>query len=54
LTTERVALGKHFIDGVIERAGDAGLRQLLTSADNLPTPAELAAPGLWLARLETL
>ena len=54
LTTERVALGKHFIDGVIERAGDAGLRLLLTSADNLPTPAELAAPGLWLARLETL
>jgi len=54
LTTERVALGKRFIDGVVERAGEHGAQQLLASAESLPTPAELAAPGLWLARLETL
>jgi putative hydrolase len=54
LTTERVALGKRFIDGVVERAGEPGAQRLLASAESLPTPAELAAPGLWLARLETL
>lgn len=53
LTTERVALGRRFIDGVVERAGDAGATQLLERPDGLPTPAELDAPGLWLARLET-
>ena len=53
LTTERVALGRRFIEGVVERAGDAGAAQLLERPDGLPTPAELDAPGLWLARLET-
>ncbi|MGH9039040.1 MAG: zinc-dependent metalloprotease [Acidimicrobiia bacterium] len=41
-----------FCAGVIERAGTEGLDQLLTGEDFLPTPAELEAPGLWLARLE--
>ena len=54
LTIERVALGKKFIDGVVERVGEGGVQRLLGSAESLPTPAELAAPGLWLARLETL
>lgn len=53
LTTERVALGRRFVNGVIERAGEPGAAQLHERSDALPTPAELAAPGLWLARLET-
>ena len=39
-------------DWTFERAGDDGLRQLFTSARALPTPNEVDAPGLWLARLE--
>lgn len=53
LTRERVELAHRFVDGVLERAGEAGLAQLLTREGSLPTPAELEAPGLWLARLET-
>lgn len=44
--------GDDFVAGVVERAGDAALRPMLESAANLPTPNELDAPGLWLARLE--
>lgn len=46
--------GRAFIDGVVERAGPHSLQSMLTSADRLPTPNEVDAPGLWLARLETL
>ena len=53
LTAERVALAHRFVDGVVERAGDSALTPLLDRAGSLPTPAELEAPGLWLARLET-
>jgi len=53
LTRERVELAHRFVDGVLERAGEAGLTQLLMREGALPTPAELEAPGLWLARLET-
>lgn len=53
LTTERVALAHQFVAGVLERAGELGLAQLASRQDGLPTPSELAAPGLWLARLET-
>lgn len=52
LTTERVAIAHQFVAGVIERAGEEGLAQLLDRPGNLPTPAEIVAPGLWLARLE--
>ena len=52
LTTERVAIAHQFVAGVIERAGEEGLSQLLDRPGNLPTPAEIVAPGLWLARLE--
>jgi putative hydrolase len=41
-----------FCAGVVERAGDDGLDRLLEGEEFLPTPAELEAPGLWLARLE--
>jgi putative hydrolase len=44
--------GAAFVDGVIERAGEDGLRRLWADAANLPTPPEVDAPGLWLARLD--
>ncbi|NBR00310.1 MAG: hypothetical protein EBS48_03195 [Actinobacteria bacterium] len=43
--------GADFVTGVIERAGEEPLRGMLASAERLPTPNELDAPGLWLARL---
>lgn len=44
--------GVAFVDGVVERAGEGGLDRLWESERTLPTPAEVDAPGLWLARLE--
>jgi putative hydrolase len=44
--------GQAFCRGVIERAGLDGLNRLWESEAMLPTPAELDAPGLWLARIE--
>ncbi|MCB0977577.1 MAG: zinc-dependent metalloprotease [Acidimicrobiales bacterium] len=44
--------GRAFVDGVIERAGADGLSRLWTGAEMLPTPNEVAAPGLWLARID--
>ena len=41
-----------FCRGVEERAGPAALDRLLDSESMLPTPAELEAPGLWLARID--
>lgn len=52
LTPERVAIAQQFVAGVLERAGEEGLGQLVNKPGNLPTPAEIVAPGLWLARLE--
>jgi len=51
LDQEQVDLGRAFISGVIERAGEDGLARLWTSPDHLPTPAEVRAPGLWLERI---
>ena len=44
--------GAAFCRGVIDRAGPGGLNRLWESERMLPTPAELDAPGLWLARIE--
>lgn len=44
--------GQAFCDGVVERAGIEGLNRLWESEAMLPTPNELEAPGLWLARIE--
>jgi putative hydrolase len=44
--------GAAFVDGVIERSNPDALAQLWTKKNGLPTPAEVDAPGLWLARLE--
>jgi putative hydrolase len=41
-----------FVDGVIERAGTDALERLWKSERELPTPAEVDAPGLWLARID--
>lgn len=52
LNRQQVERGRSFVRGVIERAGDGALAPLYADARNLPTPAEIDAPGLWLARLE--
>jgi putative hydrolase len=52
LTRQQVERGHGFASGVTERAGHDGLSQLFNKAGNLPTPNELDAPGLWLARIE--
>jgi len=49
---EASARGARFLEGVTERAGTAGIARLWQSAENWPTPNEIDAPGLWLARLE--
>jgi len=44
--------GQAFVEGVVERAGVDGLNRLWDSPPMLPTPNELDAPGLWLARID--
>ena len=39
-------------DGVVERAGIAGLNRVWAAAAQLPTLAELDDPAGWLARTE--
>ena len=53
LSAEALDRGNSFVAGVIERAGREGLSRLFEPG-GLPTPNEVAAPGLWLARLELL
>ena len=52
ITPAAVDRGTAFVDGVIERAGEDGLARLWQAEANLPTPAEVDAPGLWLARID--
>ena len=51
LTREGVGRGQAFVSGVLARAGRDGLARLWQPG-NLPTPNELDAPGLWLARID--
>ena len=51
LTNAQIDLGQSFISGVIERSGEQGLAQLWSQDGNLPTPNEIAAPGLWIERI---
>ncbi|MCQ3807587.1 MAG: zinc-dependent metalloprotease [Acidimicrobiaceae bacterium] len=44
--------GSAFVEGVIERAGTEGLDRLFEDPQHLPTPSEVDAPGLWLARID--
>ena len=52
LTQAQYDRGNAFVAGVVERAGAVGLARLWVSAENLPTTAEVDAPGLWLARID--
>ena len=52
LTQEQVDRGTAFVAGVVDRAGDDGLRRLWANERHLPTPNEVDAPGLWLARID--
>jgi putative hydrolase len=52
LTHEQVQRGKTFAAGVVDRVGEAGLTTFMSKPQALPTPAEIDAPGLWIARLE--
>lgn len=52
LTQAQYDRGRRFIDGVVERAGASALSRLFDNERNLPTPAEVDAPGLWLARID--
>jgi putative hydrolase len=44
--------GAAFCAGVIERAGNDGLNRLWERVEMIPTPNEIDAPGLWLARID--
>ena len=48
---DQVLRGKSFIQGIVDRAGEEGLTKLLDSSNALPTPNEVDAPGLWIARV---
>lgn len=52
LSMLQVERGTQFVNGVVDRAGTGALTGLFARDGNLPTPNELDAPGLWLARLE--
>lgn len=52
LEQEQYERGAAFAAGVVERAGPEGLQRLFTDPANLPTPAEVDAAGLWLARID--
>jgi putative hydrolase len=52
LTQEQCDRGTNFVEGIVERAGERSLDRLWRSERELPTPAEVDAPGLWLARID--
>jgi putative hydrolase len=49
---EHYEQGQAFCAGVVERAGIEGLNRLFEREEHVPTPAEIEAPGLWLARID--
>ncbi len=51
LGQDQYGRGEAFIAGVVDRAGTDVLERLWADEADLPTPAEVDAPGLWLARL---
>lgn len=52
LSQDQYDRGAAFTFGVVDRAGVEGLARLWRSARELPTPPEVDAPGLWLARID--
>ncbi len=51
LGADQTARGKAFVQGVVDRAGERGLDPLFSDPEAAPTPNEIDAPGLWLARV---
>jgi len=51
LGAEQTARGKAFVQGVVDRAGENGLEPFFNDPGAVPTPNEIEAPGLWLARV---
>jgi putative hydrolase len=43
--------GDAFVRGVLERGAERELASLFVVPENLPTPAEIDAPGLWIERI---
>ncbi len=52
LRRDLIERGRAFVDGVVERGGDEQLERLWIKPEHLPTPNEIDAPGLWLARID--
>ena len=52
LTHEHFDRGSAHIDGMVQRAGHESLKHLWSDTGNLPTPNDVVAPGLWLARID--
>jgi len=52
LGLDQTARGKAFVQGVVDRVGDDGITLLFTNPEAMPTPNEIEAPGLWLARVD--
>jgi putative hydrolase len=48
---DQVRRGKAFVQGVVDRVGEGELTRLLQVDGSLPTPNEIDAPGLWIARV---
>jgi uncharacterized protein (DUF2342 family) len=51
LGVEQVSRGKAFVQGVVDRGGEHALAPLLELPGSMPTPSEVDAPGLWIARV---
>ncbi len=52
LDQEHYDRGTRFVAGIVERVGSDGLQRLFDTPGHLPTPNEMDAPGLWLARID--
>ena len=50
LGREQYERGEAFVHGVLERGGD--INRIFMDVNDLPTPNEVDAPGLWLARID--
>ena len=48
---DQVRRGKAFVQGIVDRSGESGLTRLLKLPESMPTPSEVDAPGLWIARV---
>jgi hypothetical protein len=48
---ELVDRGLAFVRGIVERDAEHELATMFVVEANLPTPAEVDAPGLWIARV---